>query len=83
MRGKATIAALRRDIESLRRDIWELADYATEVRADRCRLQAIVERQDELVMCLWGLIEKQEQFIDSCDYHMKDGVTITYQGARP
>jgi len=61
MTRRATIAALRRDIESLRRDIWELADYAAEVRADRCRLQAIVGRQDELIMWLWGLLEQAEE----------------------
>ena len=61
MTRRATIAALRRDLEDARRDMWELADYAAEVRADRCRLQAIVERQDELVMCLWGLLEQAEE----------------------
>ena len=61
MTRRATITALHRDLEALRRDIWELADYAAEVRADRCRLQAIVGRQDELVMCLWGLLEQAEE----------------------
>ena len=59
MTRRATIAALRRDLEAANRDMWELSDYATEVRADRCRLQAIVGRQDETIMALWGLIEKQ------------------------
>jgi len=80
---RATIAALRRDLEAANRDMWLLVDEAAAMRADRDRLQAIVDRQDELIMALWHLLEQQEQFIDSCDYHMKDGVTITYQGARP
>jgi len=80
---RATIAALHRDIEDANRDMWLLAGDLDDMRADRDRLQAIVERQDLTIMALWHLLEQQEQFIDSCDYHMKDGVTITYQGARP
>ena len=61
MRRKAALAALRADFESNRRDLWQLAEEVHIQKAETVRLQAIVDRQDELVMWLWEMIESQEK----------------------
>ena len=61
MTCRATIAALHRDIEAANRDMWLLVDEAAAMRADRDRLQAIVERQDATILALWHLLEQAEE----------------------
>ena len=59
MTRRATIAALRRDLEETRSDMWEMAHDAADLR-DQCkRLQYVIDRQDGTILALWGLIEQQ------------------------
>jgi len=61
MRGKATIAALRRDLEETRSDMWELAHDAADLR-DQCkRLQYVIDRQDITILALWSMVELAEK----------------------
>ena len=83
MTRRATIAALRTDLDAARRDMWLLAAEADWLKDECRRRRAIVDRQDETILALWQMIEQHERFIDGCDYHVKGGVTVDYQGVRP
>ena len=61
MTRKATIERLRADLDAANRDMWQLAEEVHIQKAETVRLQAIVDRQDELVMWLWEMIESQEK----------------------
>lgn len=61
MTRKATIAALRADLEQLRADMWQLSEDLSCSRAHGRVLQGIIDRQDEMIITLWALIEENER----------------------
>jgi len=61
MTRRATIERLRADLDAANRDTWQLNEDLHFVRADRDRLQAIVDRQDGTILALWSMIEQAEK----------------------
>ena len=57
---RATIERLRADLDAAHRDMWAMAMENIGVAVECKRLQAIVDRQDELVMWLWELLKEKE-----------------------
>jgi len=41
------------------------------------------EQAEAELAALKAVAEAMEEFIDSCTYHMRDGDTVVYEGARP
>jgi hypothetical protein len=58
---KATIAALRADLDATQRDMWTVAIENVAVAQECKRLQAIVDRQDATIMALWSMVEAAEK----------------------
>ena len=65
MTRRATIERLRADLDAANRDMWQLAEEVHIQKAETVRLQVIVDRQDELVMWLWGLLDQQADKVPS------------------
>ena len=61
MTRKATIAALRADLDATQRNMWEVAIENVAVAQECKRLQAIVDRQDETLLALWQMLEEKEK----------------------
>ena len=57
MTRRATIAALRADLDAMQRDMWLLAEESDFQKVENQRLRAIVDRQDETILVLWGLLD--------------------------
>ena len=72
MRRKAIIAALRADLDFVNRQLWEQSVDWVAQEQERKRLQAIVDRQDETILALWGLLEQQAD--DAPSDCISDGV---------
>ena len=83
MRRKAALAALRADLESNRRDMWQLAEEVHIQKAETVRLQAIVDKQDLTILALWSLIDQQTDKVPTdCEacYDMSHEDCGTYKG---
>ncbi len=65
MTRRATIERLRADLDAANRDMWQLAEEVHIQKAETVRLQAIVDRQDETILTLWGLLDQQADKVPS------------------
>ena len=83
MTHRATIKALRSELDVMRCDMWTLAGENADIRRANRGLSEIIDRQDETILALWGLIDQQaDEAPSDCEIYFacadRDACTASY-----